>query len=151
MNKPGKGDGKIDGLIGIFKTKGLKLTPARKTMLDVFLTNDSKLVDAMEIYDQVKCRMPEINFSTVYRNLEIFMQNEIIEKVNLGRKAAFTLLLPRRHRHHMICTSCLKTIPLPYCPLKELENSLKTGCDGFLPVEHKVEIYGYCADCQKRD
>lgn len=141
----------IQQFYDLLKLKGLKLTPARKIMLKIFLTGENKFLDAVQVYDQVKRTDSRINFSTVYRNLETLVQNAVVEKITLEGKAAYTLFEKQRHRHHMICTSCRKTTPLPYCPVKELENILKREDNGFLPIEHKVEIYGYCKDCRVRE
>lgn len=138
-------------LYNLFKSKGMKMTPARKNMVTVFRAAKNKLLDARQVYDLIKNTNPRINFSTVYRNLEMLVQNGIIEKINLEGKAVFALYAKQYHRHHMICTSCRKFMPLPFCPLTELENSLKKELNGFLPVEHKVEIYGYCAECRSAD
>jgi Fe2+ or Zn2+ uptake regulation protein len=38
---------------------------------------------------------------------------------------------------------------LPTCPMAHLEKELSDGC-GFVPVDHAVQIYGYCRDCAER-
>lgn len=138
----------VEQLNAELKSKGLKMTPARQIMLSIFMTGENKLFDALQVYNLVKSSNSKINFSTVYRNLEILVRHNIIEKINLDGKAVYTLFAKQHHRHHMICTSCRKSVPLPFCPLKKLENTLKKELNGFLPLEHRVEIYGYCKECR---
>lgn len=129
--------------------KGLKLTPARKIMLEILLQSGERLTNASELYDQVRLRSQRINFSTVYRNLEILVDCGLIQKITFEGSAKYNLLEAGTHRHHLICTSCNKTEPLPYCPISELEAAVKKDTD-FLPTDHKVEIYGFCKDCRHK-
>jgi len=130
------------------KEKGLKLTPARKIMLQIFTDSHNKLLNAAEIYDLVRKENAKINFSTVYRNLEILVENSLIEKVIYQEGTKYKLINHGAHHHLMICTLCHQTEPLPFCPFGELETYIKNDTD-FLPTNHHVEIYGYCKKCRK--
>lgn len=131
----------------ILKEKDLKLTPARKIMLEIFLSDEDKLQNALEIYDRVRLKNPGINFSTVYRNLEILVNTGLVEKIIFQSGAQYKILQSSTHRHHLICTACHKTEPLPFCPIRELEEEVIKYND-FQPMEHKVEIYGICKNCR---
>lgn len=133
----------------MIKEKGFKLTPARKIMLEIFVNSDYKLLNASQIYDLVRKENGKTNFSTVYRNLEILTENEIIEKVTYNEELKYKLREQGPHHHLMICTLCHKTKPLPFCPFGELETYIKNDTD-FLPTNHHVEIYGYCKKCQQK-
>lgn len=139
----------LEKMCNLIKTKGLKLTPARRLMMKIFLNSGNKLLNASEIYDQVRGKNSRTNFSTIYRNLELLVDHGIIEKLHLGLEAQYMLLDEDSCRHHMICTVCHKIEPLPYCPLKDLENYIRHEHD-FIPTEHRVEIYGYCKKCNEK-
>lgn len=139
----------LSTLLRTIKEKGLKLTPARNLMLKIFLESDNKLLNAAEIYDLIRKGNARINFSTVYRNLETLVQNQIIEKVFFSDGIKYKLINQKPHQHLMICTLCHKTEPLPFCPFGELEAYIKNDTD-FLPINHHVEIYGYCKSCRKK-
>jgi len=132
------------------RMKGLKSTPARRLMLAAFSEEENRLYKPLEIYDIVRKAEPGISFSTVYRNLESLAEHGLIEKITLEGTARYKLLVESTHRHHMICLLCHKAEPLPYCPLKQMEETLKNknSRHGFWPVEHRVEIYGYCQECR---
>ncbi|MGI6588768.1 MAG: Fur family transcriptional regulator [Peptococcia bacterium] len=131
------------------KEKGFKLTPARKIMLEIFVDSDYKLLNASQVYNLIKNKNKKTNFSTVYRNLEIFTKNEVIEKVIYNEETKYKLREQGPHYHLMICTLCHKTKPLPFCPFGELEAYIKNDTD-FLPIKHHVEIYGYCNNCREK-
>lgn len=129
------------------KDKDLKLTPARKIMLEIFISEESKLLNALEIYDRVRQKNSKTNFSTVYRNLEILVNAGLVEKVIFQTGAKYKIMENNTHSHHLICTSCHKTEPLPFCPIKELEEEVRKHSD-FQPTDHRVEIYGICKKCR---
>lgn len=139
----------LNQIYATIKAKGYKLTPARKDMLEIFADSDYKLLNASEIYDLVRKKNRKTNFSTVYRNLEILFDNEIIEKISYNEETKYKLREQGAHHHLMICTLCHKTKPLPFCPFGELEKFIKNDTD-FLPVNHHVEIYGYCEKCRNK-
>lgn len=138
----------LNTLLHTIKEKGLKVTPARQIMLKIFLDADSKLLAAAEIYDLVRKENSKINFSTVYRNLETLIENDLLEKVVYKDGIKYKLINQNPHHHLMICTLCHKTEPLPFCPFGELEAYIKSDTD-FLPTNHHVEIFGYCQNCRK--
>lgn len=89
----------------------------------------------------------DINFSTIYRNLETFINVGIVRKVSLeDGKSAYQIIFEDQHTHSLICKKCGRVEALKGCPLekidmKEIENK------GFQPDSHKFEIYGFCKEC----
>jgi len=130
------------------KERGLKLTPARRNMLEIFSSSDYKLLNAKQIFELIRKNRNKTNFSTVYRNLDILTENRIIEKLSYNEETKYKLREQGADHHLMICTQCHKTQPLPFCPFGELETFLKNDTD-FLPTNHHVEIYGYCNNCRR--
>ena len=43
----------------------------------------------------------------------------------------------------MICKECGKIRCIDYCPIKDIPLQE----DGFVPVDHRLEIYGFCKEC----
>lgn len=137
----------IDNIEAKLKNKGYKLTQQRRAILAVFLENPSKLLTADEIFDKAVEKFNTTNFSTVYRNLDLFVIAEIILKVDLGGSSAYELLNEDSHHHLIICKSCGKTEPIEFCPYKEISSKLKD--QNFTFTDHKFELYGYCHKCKK--
>lgn len=131
------------------KEKGYKLTNQRKAIIEVFLENKSTLLSADEIYEKTIIKYPGTNFSTVYRNLDIFIISGIIHKLNLnGNSASFELVDEVSHHHLMICKDCGKTEAIDFCPFEDLKIKLKN--QNFTLTDHKFELYGYCIKCDKK-
>ncbi len=54
-----------------------------------------------------------------------------------------------QHHDHLICTKCKKIFEFKDNHLEALQLQIATGC-GFHMLQHKMEIYGICADCLKQ-
>jgi Fur family ferric uptake transcriptional regulator len=127
------------------KTKGIRMTDQRKIIMEI-LENTNDHLSAEEIYIRAKDRQKRINFSTVYRNLNMMEEKGLVIKLDFNDgKSRYEL--KERHHHHIICVNCRKTYQLPTCPLDNLEEKL-TRESGYKISAHKLEVYGYCPDCQ---
>ena len=84
--------------------------------------------------------------STVYRVLAAFEECGAVTKTTvLGSDSALYALHEPGHEHYAICLGCHHRIPLKHCPIRESD-----GPEGFCVTDHRVELYGYCAECRKK-
>lgn len=127
---------------------GLKSTRTRNMVLHMLLENSS-ILTAEQVYHQLTTDGQRINFSTVYRILEMFTEKKVTVKTLLpdSRKYGFALRASG-HTHRLICLRCHKIVEIADCPLSEFENHLATETN-FQIAGHHLEIYGYCGVCQK--
>ncbi len=130
----------------ILKENGYKNTSQRKTILDV-ICKQTRPHKANEVFNMVSDIDPKINFSTVYRNLELFLDLNIINKISLDDSFNYYELSTGKHRHHIICKLCGKVKEIDLCPFKEMEIRELEEL-GFEAEDHKFEIYGICRKCK---
>jgi Fur family ferric uptake transcriptional regulator len=52
------------------------------------------------------------------------------------------------HHDHLICTKCQKIVEFESPQMERLQVEIAVG-HGFHMLQHKMEIYGLCADCVK--
>lgn len=125
---------------------GLKNTKPRKLILNI-LGNSSLPLTAEEIYFSL--RKNGINLSTVYRTLNSFVAAGIVKK-EINQKKENTFILLKHDDHHvLVCVKCHKVVHLQGCPYHEANEQLENQT-GFSIVDHNVEIYGVCPDCQNK-
>ncbi|MFA6808416.1 MAG: Fur family transcriptional regulator [Eubacteriales bacterium] len=125
--------------------KGYKLTKNRKCILEVFQRDEKRWLSAHELFDIISAENQKINFSTVYRNLEIFTHIEVLCRIDKGEGISYYILNNQVDPHHyFICKSCGKTFRINCCPLNEMK--LKE-LEGFSIEDHRFEVFGYCRDC----
>lgn len=53
--------------------------------------------------------LPDMNITTIYRNLELFVKDGLINKLNLGNDEAYYEYSKEPH-HHAICNDCDEVI-----------------------------------------
>lgn len=132
-------------LEAVLREKGYKLTEQRRLIIEVFNENPGHHT-AQEIFDLVRGKFEGINFSTIYRNLELLSALEIINKLQIESGISHYELCGLTHHHHIICKKCGETKEIDICPYASLgEEQLRAI--GFKATDHKFEIYGYCSKC----
>ncbi len=130
----------------MLKMAGLKTTPARKLILDLF-TADCKPINAEFIFSKLKVK--NINQVTIYRTLASLEQAEIIKKVDLRKGSAY-YELAGHHHHHVVCTSCGKTEGFEVCDIDKISKDVLRKSPLFETInQHSLELFGVCKSCSK--
>jgi Fur family ferric uptake transcriptional regulator len=113
------------------KTKGLKLTPQRRLILDIIHDTHTHLT-AEDILNYVQSKAPGVNKSTVYRTLELLEELGCVFKSEIDNKFIYHHA-EEGHHHHLVCRSCGR--------------SIECSEDLFLPIDATIrEKYGFKAD-----
>ncbi|HKL42527.1 MAG TPA: Fur family transcriptional regulator [Clostridia bacterium] len=127
---------------------GLRVTKQRETIVDVLFDVDNP-ISADEIHYELKSRDVDINLSTVYRSLEKFVVNDLVEKTFLlDENKALYAINTHEHHHHLVCRNCKNVVVIPGCPLESYELEVEKDY-GYKISGHKLELYGVCPKCQK--
>jgi len=134
----------VNEAIQYLKEQGFKQTGKREDILQLFADSD-KYLTAKDVLDQLKDDYPGLSFDTIYRNLSLFVNMNILEMTELSGEKHFRFTCSRsQHHHHFICLDCGKTKEIETCPMDGLSGNLK----GYDVSGHKFEIYGRCPECQ---
>ena len=70
-------------IINKLKERGYRLTPQRIMILSA-IENSHGHISAEEIYTQIIASYPQVNISTVYRNLELLKRLGLVTETDLG-------------------------------------------------------------------
>lgn len=130
------------GIATILRGHGLSVTKQRLLVFE--LLEDEEPLSMRELYELSK---DKIDRASLYRTVAVFEELGIVQRVNIGWKYKVELSDTfAEHHHHLTCTKCHKVIPINE---QELETFISgvAASHGFLPLEHQVEIQGYCASC----
>ena len=136
------------------RDKGLKVTNQRIGVLEALSDSEDSHLTAEEIYDVVRLEYPEIGLATVYRTIQLLLELQLIDQINLddgcvryevrGSDAG-----GQHHHHHLICLSCGRVFSFNGDLLETLEEYIRDK-NGFQVVDHKVQLYGHCKECQEK-
>lgn len=133
------------------KEKGYKLTPQRRSILDIILETEGNHLSAEEIYELVKNKCPDIGLATVYRTMQMFDEVGLVYKHNFddGRSRYELNHHNEDHQHHhLLCVGCGKVIEVEGDLLEQLEGNIEKKYN-FKVNNHNVKFFGYCESCRK--
>lgn len=135
----------VDVALSILKAKGYKYTGKREEMVRIF-AREKRYLSAKEMLESMQIDYPKLSFDTIYRNLSLFEELEILETTQLEGERIYRLSCEtEHHHHHLICTQCGKTQQIDLCPM----DAILGEPTGFKITGHKFEIYGNCVECEE--
>ncbi len=130
------------------KNNDLKYTNERKELLKaITILKDHFHVE--DIYQQVRKQKSDVSLATVYRTIPILIESGLItETLSEGDKIVYEKIYNEPRHDHMVCLNCGKIMEFN-CP--GMEKLQKNICreHSFIPVEHRLELRGYCRNCWK--
>ena len=129
--------------------KRWRLTAERRSILREIHTIPSHFT-AKELLSRMKKKRKEVSRATIYRTLELFQQEGLIEKVELGGlNSRYECISNRPHHDHLICIGCGKIIEFQS---PELEENQTRVCqlNRFHSISHTLQLLGYCKSCRQK-
>lgn len=102
---------------------------------------------AQQLHDSLRADGTSIGLATVYRNLQGLVEAGVVDTIRSGDgEQLYRRCETTEHHHHLICTSCGKTVEITGDGVENWLASLATE-HGFSRLEHDLEMTGVCADC----
>jgi Fur family ferric uptake transcriptional regulator len=136
-----------DKLNTFLELNQLKQTRQRKLIVENFL-DIGPHVTAEDLHKNLQIKNSHIGLATIYRTLNLLKQIGLIEqKQNLNDKSFFELVQPEKHHDHLICIMCGR---IEEFVDDEIEYLQKKVCQrmNFYLMTHRLDLHGYCQDCQ---
>ena len=104
---------------------------------------------AEELYNIIKTKYPSISRSTVYRNINILVESNIIRRIKIKIGADRFDFIGKEH-YHAICEKCGKVFDFIYDFEKDnLEKTAKNQT-GIMVNTDSITIYGICDKCKSK-
>ena len=131
---------------GDLRRRGVRLTPQRRMILDA-IARCSGHITAEEIYDCIASAYPDMNRSTVYRNLDRLCDLRLVAVTDLGGgRVRYEALDGARH-HHLICHECGNMIDLDDQVVAGVRQTIAEIHHFDAEIDH-LAIWGVCARCK---
>lgn len=131
-------------IIGIITDKEkpkMRNTTQRSAILD-FLRSRRHHCSAVQIYDAVREKIPNISLGTVYRNLGQLLENGDIITVEAVDKCVYYDGFVENHAH-FVCNHCKEIYDFPI--EEESRRAIKDA--GFFVDNERIVYYGLCSKC----
>ena len=133
----------------VLKEKNIKYSNQREAILKV-LRDEKRPLKVKEIHNLLKKEYPRLRLSTIYRNMNVFVEKNLVKKIYFEiNDETYFELREGEHHHHLVCVKCNHIKPLE-CPLNDYLNDLVNNT-AFTVLNHSVNIYGLCESCSKKN
>lgn len=134
-------------LLAYLKLKGLRMTPLKELLIQFFLDNRKRQIPFKELQEHVAKNLPDVDRTSLYRNIEKFISLDLIQELNLPKTGKiYQFVFDRKVQHYFICKGCEQVKKGDEVLFKQIETSLKK-IHGFMKANLSVVFYGYCSKC----
>ncbi len=138
--------GKIDRFIKHIKDNGLQVTRQRIIIAEVFLGSEGHL-NVEELYEILQKKGIKAGRATVFRTLKLLSEAGVAVEVDLGDGTRRYETSKKKNKHvHLICKKCNAYIEVHHEDIEKLQQKLCRQ-HGFVPVKHRLDIFGICRKC----
>ena len=135
-------------LLAVLRHNRQRVTPARRFLLQFFIDNHARSLPLPEIQAHLQDRLPGINRSSIYRNLEMLKALSIIQELRVARKGRrYQFVFERPVHHFIICKACGKVSKGKRSFFEQVESALQEIHD-FKKANLSVTFYGFCGRCR---
>lgn len=137
-------------LISNLKNQGERITIVRREIVTV-LTESSKPLSANEIIKLLAERRLTVNKTTVYRQLDLLREYNMIHEIRLNdRTRRFEISKENEeHHHHLVCLKCKKIEDINFKEDIHRQEEIIRKKKRFKVLQHSLEFFGLCKNCQK--
>lgn len=126
-----------------------RYTQEREAILQVVMKIEGHF-SQKELYQQIRSQLPNINRTTIYRNIPDLEKCNILRRVQTGDTTwEYEHTSGHAHHDHLLCMSCGDIVEFHS---EKLENLQKELCEKheFTEIKHQLCIQGLCSNCQRR-
>ena len=130
------------------REQGLPVTPQREAVANVIFRSSGHL-SVEDIESELRRAGERIGKATIYRTVEILVRSGLVEEHDFGEgfKRYEHLFGQTPVHEHLICVSCHQVVEFQSMEVIRLQEETARN-QGFIPIRHRLEIYGLCSDCQ---
>jgi Fur family transcriptional regulator, peroxide stress response regulator len=101
------------------------------------------------LYSRLKKEFPRLSLGTVYRNLAVLIEQGLVKKLQHG--STFDRFEANIIPHcHLVCEQCGRITDFDM-PLHQDLNVEAAGLADFSVAYHKIEFFGTCRKCKKKN
>ena len=127
--------------------EGLKYTPQRTVVLEEII-KDKGHRESEEIYLALKKSGQHVSRATIYRTMDILVNNGFARKMNLGDgRARYESKVNSPHHDHLICMDCGLIVEFMDQKIEDLQDEIAIQYE-FQLKRHIHQLFGLCKKCQ---
>jgi Fur family ferric uptake transcriptional regulator len=132
--------------IETLRQRGYRITPQREMIAEV-VAHSGRHMTADEVFEEVRVRTRAINVATVYRTLDLLVEEGLASRADLGGGRVVYATAHHGPHVHLVCQHCGRVIDADVASFVPLFQRIQAQ-HGFVCGSHHFAIYGLCAECR---
>ena len=131
---------------GVLREHGRRLTPQRAVMWEILTEAPDLHLSADELAERVRERLPQVNPSTVYRILDVLVEDGLVLRTDLGEAKAYFEPAHEHAHHHLVCDRCGRVDHVHDDALVGVGERVRERW-GFQLGARELTLHGVCRTC----
>jgi Fur family ferric uptake transcriptional regulator len=119
----------------------------QRAAVTALLEETEDFLSAQQLHDRLRHRGDSVGLTTVCRTLQSLAETGQVDVVRTDEgESVYRRCSSGSHHHHLVCRNCGTAVEVEG-PAVEAWAGKVAAENGFIQVEHTVEIFGTCANC----
>ena len=135
-------------LIDALRLHGYRITPQREMIIEA-IAHSEHHINAEEVFARVRERTRAVNIATVYRTLELLVEQGLASRIDLGEGQVVYATYQHGPHIHLVCRQCGQVMDANQDLLTALNEQLKSRYQFAADLQH-ISMLGLCSDCQTK-
>ena len=127
---------------------GLKITLPRIKILQILENSGVRHLSAEDIYKLLIENGEEIGLATIYRVLTQFEEAGLVSRHHFEGGHSVYEIAQEFHHDHLVCLKCGRVEEFSDAGIEARQTDIAARL-GFELTDHKLNLYGFCADCRQ--
>jgi Fur family ferric uptake transcriptional regulator len=111
------------------------------------LSKEHAHLTSLQIFEEIRERLPAVNPSTVYRALDRLVNHGIVSVSDMGTGADVYELLADGLHHHLVCLKCGNVMTIADDDVSVFFSMIQQK-DHFAVLTNHLILFGVCESCQ---
>lgn len=111
------------------------------------LSKEHAHLTSLQVFEEIRLRLPAVNQSTVYRALERLVKNSKVSVSDMGTGSAVYELLADGLHHHLVCQKCGQVMTIGHEEVSDFFTTIQQK-NHFNIITNHLILFGICEKCQ---
>jgi len=128
------------------RAQGFRITPQREMIIET-IAHQGNHINAEEVFAQIQKRTQSVNIATVYRTLELLVEQGLASRIDLGEGRVVYATHQHGQHIHLVCRQCGRIIDADQHMLSEVNQQFQSDYRFAADLDH-IAVPGLCRECQ---
>jgi Fur family transcriptional regulator, ferric uptake regulator len=125
-----------------------RMTEPRRAVARLIADRDGHF-SAADLVSEARERRLAVGRATIFRTLDLLAELDLVERIDLPTGEHAYVACEPAHHHHVVCSGCGRSDDIDDAGMRAVVREVERRT-GYAISEHRLELFGLCADCQNQ-